>query len=144
MIHLIAFHNCLTIAAASADADQVDNFPLPYQIACIVLTAFFLWTFSIARDPRGWRRLYQAKFVKAEDFSVNKNKKIDEAMKKWGILIAMAFLVADVSCFVLGVTYRYRHNPHSMTRDEALRAEDISRVNANGPMGGSRRPVGGG
>lgn len=142
-MHLPAFHSCLTLAATSVDAEQVDNFPLPYQIACIVLTAFFLWTFSIARDPRGWRRLYQAKFVKSEDFSVNKNKKIDEAMKKWGIIIAMVFLVADVSCFVLGVTYRYRHNPHQLTRDEALRADDINRVNANNPASASRRAVGG-
>lgn len=140
---LTLIHSGLTLAAAT-DAEQVDNFPLPYQIACIVLTAFFLWTFSIARDPRGWRRLYQAKFVKSSDFSVNKNKRIDEMMKSWGIIIAMVFLVADVSCFVLGVTYRYRNNPHQMTRDEALRAEDISRVNANSGPTLSRRPVGGG
>lgn len=133
----------LHLAAVTSDG-QVDNFPLPYQIACIVLTAFFLWTFSIARDPRGWRRLYQAKFVKSSDFSVNKNKRIDEMMKSWGIMIAMIFLVADVSCFVLGVTYRYRHNPRQFTRDEALRAEDIGRVNSGGGPASSRRAVGGG
>ena len=139
-MRLTEFHQFpIFAAAAAADVEQVDNFPLPYQIACIVLTAFFLWTFSVARDPRGWRRLYQAKFAKSEDFSVNKNKKIDEAMKKWGIFIAMAFLVTDVTCFVLGVTYRYRNNPHQLSRDEALRADDIQRVNSGGP--GPRRAV---
>jgi hypothetical protein len=54
-----------------------DRLPLPYQIACLLLTALFVWTFSIAREPRGWRRLFQSLFSRSESFSVNKNKVIE-------------------------------------------------------------------
>lgn len=128
----------------AAEPSQGESFPLIYQIACIILTALFLWSFSIARDPRGWRRLYQAKFVKHEDFSVNKNKKIDEAMKKWGILIAMMFLVSDVSCFVLGVTFKYRNNPKQWTKDDMYRAQDVDKVKGDGSGGAAKRALGGG
>jgi hypothetical protein len=123
----------------AANDGQVEHFPLPYQILCIVLTALFLWSFSIARDPRGWRRLYQAKFSKNEDFSVNKNKQIDEAMKKWGILIAMMFLVVDVTFFLLGVTYRYRNQQRQTTREEQFRASEVDRVNIYETKGSSRK-----
>jgi len=97
------------LLAAEGTWNDVPNFPLSYQIGCAIMTALFVWTFAIARDPRGWRRLYQAKFTKPEDFSVNRNKRIDEKLKKYGIGVSMIFLVAAVSMFVLGVTYRYRH-----------------------------------
>lgn len=89
--------------------EDVPNFPLGHQIACAVLLFLFVWAFSVARSPRGWRRLYQAKFTRKEDFSVNRNKYLDEKIRTYGIPIAMAFLVAAVFVFVLGVTYRYRH-----------------------------------
>lgn len=122
---------------------EVENFPLPYQIACVILTALFLWTFSIARDPRGWRRLYQAKFTKKEDFSVNKNKKIDEGIKKYGIGVAMIFLVAAVSVFVIGITYRHRHIQRPMTQEDKFRAQDTQRIMENAPKDSARRAVGG-
>lgn len=128
----------MTLIFAMNDG-EVEHFPLPYQIVCIVLTACFLWAFSVARDPRGWRRLYQAKFSKKEDFSVNKNKKIDESMKKWGIIIAMMFLVVDVSFFLLGVTYRYRNQQRQTTKEEQFRASEVERVNVYEPKGGSRK-----
>ncbi|WP_075088078.1 hypothetical protein [Verrucomicrobium spinosum] len=62
---------------------EVENFPLAYQLACIVFTGLFLWTFSIARDPRGWRRLYQSRFSRAEEISVNRNKRLDEVIKRY-------------------------------------------------------------
>jgi hypothetical protein len=110
---------------------EVENFPLHYQIACIVFTGIFLWTFSIARDPRGWRRLYQTKFARKDEFSVNKNKRIDEAIKKWGILVAMFFLVVDVALFVSGITYSARSKKHSWTNDERFHAIDVQK--ASGP-----------
>ena len=125
------FFNPPAFAAFLAETGPLD-FPLHYQIAVIVLTTFFLWSFSVARDPRGWRRLYQAKFSKPEDFSVNKNKKIDEALKSYGIYVAMIFLVADVACFLLGVTHRFRQHAPT-TRDDQFRADDINRVKANMP-----------
>lgn len=116
------------------------TFPLEYQIACIVLTALFVWSFSVAREPRGWRRLFQSFFSKSGDFSVNKNKVIDENLKKYGIIIAMIILVADVSCFVWGVTYRYRTSAKQMTKDERDRLNEINRVRASAPDDPSRRP----
>ena len=113
--------------------------PLPYQVAVILLTALFLWTFSISRDPRGWRRLYQSKFAKKEDFSVNRNKRIDETIKKYGIVIAMIFLVIDVGCFVMGVTDRYRNNAKVQTMEDRFRNEEVDRIRANMPKE-SRRP----
>ncbi len=107
-----------------ADAD-VEYFPLPYKIACIVLSGMFLWTFSIARDPRGWRRLYQAKFSKREGFSVNRNKTIDETIKKWGITIAMMFLIADVTSFIFGLTYQIRNRQHEQTPEEKAKMIDV-------------------
>lgn len=119
---------------AQANA-PVDNFPLVYQIACIVLTALFLLTFSIARDPRGWRRLYQSKFADKRRLSVNKNKTIDEAIKKYGIIVAMIILVIDVSCFVFGVTHRYRADQRPLTQEEELQRMDVERFKSGKPAG---------
>jgi hypothetical protein len=126
-------YNTPALANLLAEGGKFDYIPLPYQIAVIVLTAFFLWSFSVARDPRGWRRLYQAKFSKPEDFSVNKNKRIDELLKTYGIVVAMAFLVADVTCFLLGVTHKYRANLRTPTRDDQFRSDDVNRVKASLP-----------
>ncbi len=109
---------------------EIENFPLPYQIACIVFMGFFLWTFSIARDPRGWRRLYQTKFARKDEFSVNKNKRIDEAIKKWGILVAMFFLVIVVALFVSGITYSARSKKHILTEDERFHAIDVQKASS--------------
>ena len=116
------------LLAAVEGGEEVQNFPLSYQIACAILFAIFLWTFSIARDPRGWRRLYQARFTRKEDFSVNRNKWLDENIKKYGISIAMFFLVAAVSIFVLGVTYRHRHALVPDSTEDRARADDSHRI----------------
>lgn len=107
---------------------EVENFPLQYKVACIVFTGFFLWSFSIARDPRGWRRLYQTKFARREEFSINRNKRIDEAVKKWSIVVAMFFLVIDVAAFVSGITYTARSKKHSWTEDERFHAIDVKKA----------------
>lgn len=109
------------------------DFPLEYQIACIVLTALFVWSFSVAREPRGWRRLFQSFFSKSGDFSVNKNKMIDESLKKYGIIIAMVILVADVACFVWGVTHRYRVTMQQMTQEEIDRLNEINKIKESAP-----------
>ena len=132
-------HNLAAVFLAEADAEY---FPLPYKIACIVLSGLFLWTFSIARDPRGWRRLYQAKFARKESFSVNRNKTIDEVLKKWGITIAMMFLIADVSCFIFGLTYQIRNRQHDQTPEEKTRLLEIqSKKGSSNDT--NRRPLGG-
>jgi hypothetical protein len=120
----------VAVALAAAEGrTHVPYFPLPYQIACAVLTALFLWSFNIGREPRGWRRLYQAKFSRKEDFSVNRNKRLDEIIKKYGITIAMVILIADAGIFVLGVTYRYRNTPQTpMTAEERLRSLEAQRI----------------
>lgn len=102
--------------------------PIQYQIACVILTALFIWSFSIAREPRGWRRLFQSMFSRSESFSVNKNKVIDEALKRYGIVIAMAILVADVSCFVLGVTYPFREKSRLLSTEQRDSMNEINKI----------------
>ena len=110
---------------------DTSKFPIEYQIACIVLTALFLWSFSVAREPRGWRRLFQSMFSKSDNFSVNKNKVIDESLKRYGILIAMTILVADVTCFVLMVTYPLRMK--QISKEDRERQGEIMRIQGNNP-----------
>ena len=105
-----------------------ERFPLFYQIICIILTALFVWSFVIAREPRQWRRLYQSMFCKAEDFSVNKNKEIDETLKKYGIIISMIFLMADVGFFLWGASYQDRKEHESMSVEERLRVEEQQKI----------------
>jgi hypothetical protein len=108
-----------------------DRLPLAYQIACLILTALFVWSFSIAREPRGWRRLYQSLFSKPDTFSVNKNKFIDEKLKRWGIRIAMLLLVADVTIFVVGITAPTRMRQSQMTPAEWQRVQEMRRLEGN-------------
>ncbi len=116
------------------------DIPLPNQIAIIVLTVLFLWTFSIARDPRSWRRLYQAKFAKSDQFSVNKNKRIDEWLKKYGISISMLVLVCDVALIVITLlASRLNTASTNPSKQDQFRAEDVARWKAGG--GGDRRPT---
>ena len=82
----------------------------------------------VARDPRGWRRLYQAKFEREQEFSVNRNKRLDEEIKKRCIPVAMVFLTAAVGAFILGITHRYRNTPESDPPEDRFRKEDAQRV----------------
>jgi hypothetical protein len=123
MIALI--ENALPLILAE---EEIKNFPLHYQITCIVLTGLFVLAFSITRDPRSWRRLYQTRIAKRDDFSVNKNKTIDEFIKKWGIIVAMFFLVLDVTVFIIGITKTTRLKSHTMTADEQLHVREYKKV----------------
>jgi hypothetical protein len=105
-----------------------ERFPLIYQIICIVLTALFVWSFVVSREPRQWRRLYQSKFCRSEDFSVNRNKVIDENLKKYGILISMFFLVADVGFFLWGASHHDRQKSESTTVEERLQMSEVERI----------------
>lgn len=108
-----------------------NKLPLDLWTACIVLTGLFLWSFSVAREPRGWRRLYQSMFSKSDNFSVNKNKVIDESLKRYGIFVAMTILVADVICFVLMVTYPLRMR--EISKEDRERQSEIMRIQGNNP-----------
>jgi hypothetical protein len=119
------------ILAAAEGSVEVRNFPLAYQISFVLFMAFFVWAFSIARDPRGWRRLYQAKFERDQEFSVNRNKRLDEVIKKRCIPIAMIFLTAAVGVFILGITHRYRNTPRSTAKEDRFLKEDTQRVLEN-------------
>lgn len=120
---------------------DTSKYPIEYQIACIVLTALFLWSFSIAREPRGWRRLFQSMFSKSETFSVNRNKVIDESLKRYGIFIAMTILVADVTCFVMMVTHPLR--TRQITKEEWEQQREINKIGSGGGVdgGGTRIPI---
>jgi predicted anti-sigma-YlaC factor YlaD len=115
--------------------------PLPNQIACLVLTALFFFSFSVAREPRGWRRLFQSMFATSADFSVNKNKIIDENLKKYGIVIAMVILVADVSIFVWGVTARNRNALERMSAADRMRLMDVQKVQGTQGAAGASKAV---
>ena len=119
------------------------DMPLPYMIAWIVLTALFFFLFSVAREPRGWRRLFQSMFATSADFSVNRNKMIDENLKRYGIFVAMAVLMIDVSVFVMGVTYKKRKSMQSMTQEQMMRLNEIQKINGTQGGAGARRAVGG-
>lgn len=116
---------------------DTSKYPIEFQIAVIVLTALFLWTFSIAREPRGWRRLFQSMFSKSENFSVNKNKVIDETLKRYGIFVAMAILVADVACVVLMVTHPLRHRYDGRDPREVqellMQQNEMRKIDGNNP-----------
>jgi len=115
--------------------------PLPIQVVCIVLTGLFLFAFSVAREPRGWRRLFQSMFGSSATFSVNKNKVIDESLKRYGIVVAMVFLVADVSLFVWGLTAHTRQLQSEMTQEETIQLNEIQKINGNRGADGARRAV---
>jgi hypothetical protein len=131
-------------SAGEAELQHVDYFPLPFQILCIILTALFIWIFCIARNPRGWRRLYQAKFSDPAAHSVNRNKRLDELIRKYGLIIAMVVLLADVSCVLWGVTTRHRlASQRPMTHEEQLRAAEAERIQGGANKTSARRAVGG-
>ena len=117
--------------------------PLSSQITIIVLTTLFLWTFSIARDPRSWRRLYQAKFAKSDKFSVNKNKRIDEWLKKYGIAISMFVLVCDVTLIVFSLLApKLGQPPAAQDMQDQYRLEDVEKWKQGAPVDASRRAMG--
>jgi hypothetical protein len=105
-----------------------DRLPLPFQIACLVLTALFVGAFNLSREPRSWRRLYQSFFTKSDTISVNRNKSIDTKLKKWGIRIAMLILVVDVAVFLFGVTAPSRKRQREMSLEEWNRVDEIKRL----------------
>jgi flagellar biosynthesis protein FlhB len=119
---------------------EESHFPLPYQIACIILTALFILSFSISREPRQWRRLFQSMFQKETPISVNRNKVIDEKLKTYGIAVAMIFLVADVAFFVAGITYQDRVERGKMTAEELYRIQEQNRIQGSAVSRGTAGP----
>jgi hypothetical protein len=113
---------------------DVPHFPLPYQIACIVLTALFLWAFVVARQPRNWRRWFQAMFSRADRFSINRNKVLDEKITKYGIIVAMVILVLDAAVFVTGMTHRTRNESKSVPVDEWHGTQETKKFNGTLPQ----------
>ena len=85
------------------------RFPLFNQVACIILTALFLWSFVVSLEPRQWRRLYQAMFSRADRFSVNRNKVLDESIKKYAMIVSMVILVLDAGVFLAGMAHQWHH-----------------------------------
>lgn len=114
-----------------------ERFPLHFQIACFILTTLFVWCFIISRDPRTWRKLYQSVFERSRQPSVRRNKAIDSRLRIYGLRLAMLFLVADVACFVLGVTDASRKRAQSLTPEEKFGIEDLKRIES----GSSKLPV---
>jgi hypothetical protein len=105
-----------------------ERLPLPFQIACLILTALFVCAFNLSREPRSWRRLYQSTFTSADRISVNKNKSIDAKLKKMGIRIAMFILIVDVAVFLFGITAPSRKRQNEMNLDDWNRVNDMKRL----------------
>jgi flagellar biosynthesis protein FlhB len=116
-----------------------ERFPFPFQIACVVLTGLFVLAFSISREPRSWRRLFQTRIAKSAAISVNRNKYLDETLKKYSMIVAMTFLVADVACFVIGVTAPLRQRQEQMSPEERNRIEEMQRLQGNRPASSQSR-----
>jgi len=53
----------------------------------------------------------------------------------------MVFLVADVGCFVAGVTYRHRSQTKSISRDEQLQMEEQNRIHGGSPSDARRSAI---
>ncbi len=104
------------LAVAEAGV-EVKNFPLVYQILFVIFGALVVWTFAIGRDPRPWRRLYQAKFSGGEGFSINRNKQLDEKTKKYCPAFAVLFIIIAAWAFVMGVTYKMRHTQRPVVHE---------------------------
>lgn len=115
-----------------------DRFPFAYQIACVILTGLFVLAFSISREPRSWRRLFQTRLAKTTEISVNRNKYLDERIKRTSMIAAMILLVADVTCFVVGVTSPLRHRLEQMTPEERNRVEEMKRIQGSRSASQSR------
>lgn len=86
--------------------------------------------------------MFQAHFSKGGDLSVNRNKVIDESLKTYGIIIAMALLVADVSLFVWGLTYSSRQKAAMQTPEELDKIAEFRKNMGNAGSEGARRSVG--
>jgi hypothetical protein len=111
----------------------MEDVPLIQQILCVVLTGLFVLCFNVARDPRKWRRFYQAHFNKPEEISVNRNKAMDESLRKYGILVAMALLLADVGVFVSMLTRSTRIKAAQMSQEAWQRLDEHKRIESRAP-----------
>ncbi len=130
------------VLAETSAAVQLDYFPLKYQIGAVVLTALGFWLFCIARNPRGWRRLYQAKFCHPDEHSVNRNKRLDELIRRYGIILAMFVFMADVGCVLWGVTTQHRYlSDRPLTKEEQLRAQEAARIQGDASKSNARRAL---
>jgi hypothetical protein len=66
---------------------------------------------------------------------VNRNKRVDEQIKKHGIGVSMIFLTAAVTIFLLGITHRYRHThtQSPMSPEDKFRALETQRILEKAP-----------
>ena len=87
------------------------------------------------------RMLHPSQIIAQQFPTINKNKRLDEIIKKYGITIAMVILMADAGIFVLGVTYRYRHTQTPMTADEKQRALETQRFLESASKGNIERTM---
>lgn len=64
---------------------------------------------------------------------MNKNKVIDENLKKYGIVVAMVLLVSTVICFVLGLSQYDRDKIRNSAPSDNIIRRDLNRINADSP-----------
>ena len=112
----------------------MDEVPLSYQILCVLLTGCFVLSFNIARDPRKWRRFYQSQWQNGVEPSVNRNKQLDENLRRYGIIIAMVLLLADVFVFVTMLTYPSRMREAQMSRSSWDHFNEQKKIESRAPV----------
>lgn len=92
-----------------------------------VLLLLFLTAILIARTPRDWRRLWQDMLHPGVQISVNRNKRLDELVRRYAIMIGGGFLVVAVIMFLIAtrVMIEERKQP---TRATFIETEELERM----------------
>ncbi len=84
----------------------------------------------VAWEPRPWRQIWQSRFGGAGEASSRRRKSMDRKLKRRGILMAMILLMADVTCYVIGITSPMRQKTSMLSVEEKYRIEEFKRIKA--------------
>jgi uncharacterized protein YjeT (DUF2065 family) len=97
-------------------------------ILATVLFVLFLWSLIIARDPREWRQAFQAVF-EDDNASVNRNKLLDEAIRRWCRRLAGTFLVFSLTVLALGLVLHLQDkNQVNLTPEQRAKLEQLREI----------------
>lgn len=92
-----------------------------------VMLMLFLWTILIARTPRDWRRLWQDIVHPGVEISVNRNKRLDELVRRYAVMAGGVFLICAALLF-LGATRVLVEERRQPTRATHIEVEEIQRM----------------
>lgn len=92
-----------------------------------VLLLLFLWAILIARRPRDWRRLWQDLMHPGVQISVNRNKRLDELLRRYSVMAGGIFLIAAAASFLFATRAMVEERKQP-TRATFIEAEEIQRM----------------